>query len=319
MGALLRGFCSHQAPPRETAGCKLDYRVYFGRVYGAKLGLTVKFDTAAYDSDAAAYDLRATAYAVQVKLKTTGLAKVARWKATAYSRGTLLSGEVVPVRAGYRSRQWTRKRLVELGFDEGTPKLVRMKPRKKSKVPPSQLKGALDPAGALLAVLSRVDAGRVCDLRIPVFDGRRLYELVGETDGDGAGRLRADRYSPFAGPTVDCRVRLEKKAGFKRKSGDAGKRERHPEMRLRMGTRVRRSAAGAGPLRRRHPLRLRGGVPPPGQADRRRLEAGAAPPPRQETPALGVCPSNQNGVLRLRSADLATLRTNGCVRLFRSS
>lgn len=213
---------------------QLDYRVYFGRVHGAKLGLNVKFDTAAYDSEAAAYDLRATPYAVQASLKTTGLAKVARWKATAYSRGTLLSGEVVPVRAGYRSRRWTKKRLVELGFDEGTPKLMRMKPRKKSKVAPSQLTGALDPAGALLAVLSRVDAGRVCDLRIPVFDGRRLYELVGEMDGDGAGRLRAGRYSPFAGPTVDCRVRLERKAGFKRKAGEARKRH-DTAMRLRMG------------------------------------------------------------------------------------
>ena len=213
---------------------QLDYRAYFGKLHAANLGFVVNFDTAAYDPDAARYDLHATAYAVQVRLKTTGLAKVVRWKATAYSRGTLLSGEVVPVRAGYRSKQWTRKRLVELGFDEGTPKLVRMKPRRKSKVPPSQLKGALDPAGALLAVLSRVDAGRVCDLRIPVFDGRRLYELVGEMDGDGAGRLRAGRYSPFAGPTVDCRVRLEKKAGFKRKSDDARKRG-DTAMRLRMG------------------------------------------------------------------------------------
>ena len=109
-------------------------------------------------------------------LKTTGLAKVARWKATAYSRGTLLSGEVVPVRAGYRSKQWTRKRLVELGFDEGTPKLVRMKPRRKSKVPSSQLKGALDPAGAFLALLSRCRCGP-CDATcgFPIFDGRRLY------------------------------------------------------------------------------------------------------------------------------------------------
>ena len=233
LGVLLGALFASSAAAGEGR-LQLDYRGYFGRVHGANLGLTVKFDTAAYDSDAAVYDLRATAYAVQVKLKTTGLAKIARWKATAYSRGTLLSGEVVPVRAGYRSRQWTRKRLVELGFDEGTPKLVRMKPRKKSKVPPSQLKGALDPAGAFLAVLSRVDTDRVCELRIPVFDGRRLYELVGEMDGDGAGRLRAGRYSPFAGPTVDCRVRLEKKAGFKRKSDDARERG-DTAMRLRMG------------------------------------------------------------------------------------
>ena len=212
---------------------QLDYRLYFGSIHGANLGFAVKFDTAAYDADAA-YDLGATAYAVQASLKTTGLAKVARWKATAYSRGTLLSGEVLPVRAGYRSKSWARRRLVELGFDAGTPRLVRMKPRKELKVSSFQLKGALDPVGAFLAVLSRPDAGRPCAMRIPVFDGRRLYELVGEMDGDGAGQLRAGRYSPFTGPTVDCRVRLVKKAGFKRKTGDSEKRGDR-RMRLRMG------------------------------------------------------------------------------------
>ena len=213
---------------------QLDYRVYFGRLHGANLGFGVKFDTAAYDSDAAAYDLGATAYAVQVSLKTTGLAKVTRWKATAYSRGTLLSGEVLPARAGYRSKRWMKKRLVELGFDEGTPKLVRMKPRRSSRVSPARLKGAIDPAGAFLALLSRFDGDGKCESRIPVFDGRRLYELVGRVDGDGAGSLKAGRYSPFAGPTVDCLVRLEKKAGFKQKDGRARKR-RDTRMQLRMG------------------------------------------------------------------------------------
>ena len=171
---------------------------------------------------------------MRARLKTTGLVKtLVRWKTTAYSRGTLVSGEVVPVRAGYRNKRWWKKRLVELGFDQGTPKLMRMKPRKKPRVPPSRLKGALDPVGAFLAVLSRFDAGQGCRLRIPVFDGRRLYELVGEVDGDGAGRLEASRYSPFAGPTVNCRVRLEKKAGFKQESGEGRERD-DAEAQLRM-------------------------------------------------------------------------------------
>ena len=130
---------------------QLTYRTYFAGIHAATLGFVVNFDAAKYDVDAAAYDLDATAYAVRVSLKTTGALKaLTRWKTTAYSHGTLLSGDVVPVRAGYRSKRWRKKRLVELGFDEGTPKLVRMKPRKKSRVSPSQLKGALDPAGALL-------------------------------------------------------------------------------------------------------------------------------------------------------------------------
>ena len=195
---------------------QLGYRVYAVGVHAANLGLGVSFDAAAYDADAAAFDLHGTAYAVSARFKTTGLVKgLTRWKTTAYSQGTLVLGDVVPVRAGYRDRQWWRRRRVELGFDRGTPKVVRMKPRKKSRVSASRLKGSLDPAGAFLAVLARFDARQGCGLRIPIFDGRRLRELVGETDGDGTGRLQANRYSPFAGPTVDCRVRLERKAGFK--------------------------------------------------------------------------------------------------------
>ena len=214
-----------------TAGdgrLQLAYKVYFGGVHAADLGLGVNFDAESYDFDAAEYDLHTTAYAVRVRMKTTGLVKaLTRWKTTAYSDGALVSGDVVPVRAGYRSQRWWKKRLVELGFDEGTPKLVRMKPRRKGRktpaVSPSQLQGALDPAGAFLALLARFDAGQGCKLRIPVFDGRRLRELVGEADG--TGRLEASRYSPFAGPTVNCRVWLEKKAGFKQESG--GGRNRH--------------------------------------------------------------------------------------------
>ena len=219
--------------PTASAGegrLQLSYRAYFADIHAANLDLGVVFDAASYEPDAAAYDLDASAYAVQVRLKTTGLVKtLTRLKTTAYSRGALVSGEVVPVRAGYSSKRWRKKRLVELGFNEGTPKVVRIKPRRRGghppPVPPAQLKGALDPAGALLAVLSRFDAGQGCRLRIPLYTGRRLYELVGEPHGNGVGRLEASRRSPFDGATVKCRVRLVKKAGFKPNSGN--RRDRH--------------------------------------------------------------------------------------------
>ena len=215
---------------------QLSYKAYFAGVHAANLSLGVVFDAAAYDSEAAAYDLDATAYAVRVGLKTTGLVKaLTRLKTSAYSHGALVSGDVVPVRAGYRSKKWWNKRQVELGFDQGTPKLVRMKPRRKGRKPPAisptELHGALDPAGAFLAVLSRFDSGQGCDFRVPVFDGRRLYELVGEADG--TGRLEASGRSPFSGPTVNCRMWREKKAGYKQSPG-AGRERDHREAKLRM-------------------------------------------------------------------------------------
>ena len=231
-GVLAVVLCTSSAAAGE-GWLQLDYRVHLAGIHAANLGLGVSFDAAAYDSEAAAFDLHATAYAVQARFKTTGLVKaLTRWKTTAYSHGALVLGDVVPVRAGYRARQWWRKRLVELGFDQGTPKLVRMKPRRTPRVSPSQLKGALDPAGAFLAVLTGFDAGQGCGMRIPIFDGRRLRELVGKVDGDGTGRLQAGLHSPFDGPTVNCRVRVERKAGFKRRSD--GQERRDIEVQLRM-------------------------------------------------------------------------------------
>ncbi|MCY4487428.1 MAG: DUF3108 domain-containing protein [Deltaproteobacteria bacterium] len=226
--AVLVGVLSISTASAGEGRLQLAYRAYFAGVRAANLDLGVEFDAASYDPDAAAFDLDASAYAVRVRLKTTGLVKtLTRLKTTAYSHGALVAGDIVPVRAGYSSKRWRKKRLVELGFDGGTPSVLRMKPRRKAgnspAVAPAELKGALDPAGALLAVLSRLDGGKGCELRIPVFTGRRLYELVGEARG--TARLKASQYSPFAGPTVTCRLRLERKAGFKRETGR--RRDRH--------------------------------------------------------------------------------------------
>ena len=234
--AALAGVLSVSSADAGEGRLQLSYRAYFAGLRAANLDLGIEFDAASYDQDAAAFDLDASAYAVRVRLKTTGVVKtLTRLKTTAYSHGTLVSGDIVPVRAGYSSKRWRKKRFVELGFDEGTPRIVRMKPRRKRgnspAVSPVQLKGALDPAGALLAVLSRLDAGHGCKMRIPVFTGRRLYELVGETHETGVGRLKANRFSPFAGPTVHCRVRLERKAGFKRTSGNHRDRD-HTDVQL---------------------------------------------------------------------------------------
>lgn len=234
----LAGVLSLSTASAGEGRLQLSYRAYFADIRAATLDLGVEFDAASYDLDAAAYDLHASAYAVRLRMKTTGLVKtLTRLKTTAYSHGTFVSGEIVPVRAGYSSKRWRKKRLVELGFNEGTPRVVRIKPRRKGGNPPAvapaQLKGALDPAGALLAVLSRFDAGQGCRLRIPVYTGRRLYELVGEPHGTGVGRLEASRYSPFAGSTVNCHVRLERKAGFKPQSGK-GRDRPHTDVQLHM-------------------------------------------------------------------------------------
>ena len=65
LGALAGVFFISTSVAAGEGRLQLAYRVYFGGVHAANLGLGVNFDAASYDFEAAAYDLHATAYAVR--------------------------------------------------------------------------------------------------------------------------------------------------------------------------------------------------------------------------------------------------------------
>lgn len=86
-------------------------------------------------------------------------------------------------------------------------------------VPPELLSESLDPLSGLLSVINTVTDGGECDATIPVFDGRRRYDLV-FTD-QGMHELRPSRFSAFAGLARKCRMQLEPVAGaFREDDGD---------------------------------------------------------------------------------------------------
>ncbi len=78
-------------------------------------------------------------------------------------------------------------------------------------VPPEQMTGTLDPLSAGLTALQAAADGR-CRHRIPVFDGRRRYDLT--ITGGHPDRVAGPFYS---GPAFRCSVRLERQIGFSRK------------------------------------------------------------------------------------------------------
>ena len=69
----------------------------------------------------------------------------------------------------------------------------------------------VDPLSLVLAVNRQADAEAPCSVTVPVFDGRRRYNL--HLTPLGAERLQANSYSFFAGEALRCRVVWERLAG----------------------------------------------------------------------------------------------------------
>jgi hypothetical protein len=77
--------------------------------------------------------------------------------------------------------------------------------------------GTTDPLSAVLSVAGAIAVGRGCSETVPVFDGRRRYDLIFRAMG--SRDLPPNAYSVFSGPAVQCQVTSRVLAGNWRKSG----------------------------------------------------------------------------------------------------
>jgi hypothetical protein len=190
------------APARDAG---LHYKVYIGGFHVVDLDI--------------AMDLAPGDYKVEARLKTIGMiGSMFPWTMKAHSNGRFDADKVVPAAAGQRSTWNGKPRFIEMRFDKGLPVVEEIKPLPNSDdrdpVPESVRKGALDLTSAILSLLTRMENGKPCMGKIPVFDGRRRFDLVAVADGPD--RLRANRYSPYDGPAETCIVSMDPIAGFKK-------------------------------------------------------------------------------------------------------
>lgn len=80
-------------------------------------------------------------------------------------------------------------------------------------VPEAMKLDTIDPISTFVA-LNRAAAagGSPCNAKLPVFDGRRRFNLIFEDDGPTV--VEQSHYSVFAGPALRCKVQMERLAGF---------------------------------------------------------------------------------------------------------
>ena len=185
----------------------LSYDVYLGGLHAGRLDAVIRLDPPKYDFD--------------VHGRTRGLLEaLIRWRMDSHSRGRLAREQVVPAEAGQKNKRRGGERFVDLVFAEGMPRVVRAKPESRAdsreRILPEARRGALDPIGGVLAIITALETGGSCDAAFPVFDGRRLYDLA--IRGQGSANLPVSRYTPYAGPATRCQIQFRQKAGFKRDS-----------------------------------------------------------------------------------------------------
>jgi hypothetical protein len=189
---------------------RLGYEAYAGGMHVMSFTVTIEESS--------------SAYRVATNLRTRGLADFfIGMHVNSQAFGRIEHGGLMPHRYLNQATFGRRERsmLVEPNPD-GSFHVVATASREdkeeRTPIPAASLPGAIDPLTALLRASRTVVGTGSCRQSVPVFDGRRRYDLVFNDEGDR--RLTPTSYSAFSGPARLCRIRQERIGGFVKDSDD---------------------------------------------------------------------------------------------------
>jgi len=186
----------------------LDYKIYIG-------GLEALSSTVSIGEDATHYD-------VAIKAVTAGaIGRMMPWKIDIDSRGNVAGDVLQPVEHAQKNNFQGKERSVTLRYD-GHGGFVERKvlpdaqEDQREEVPAEQTRDTLDIVSGVFAGLRAVDRTGSCNSRVPVFDGRRRFDLV--YSDDGHEMLEASGVAMFSGDALKCLVKVEPMAGYWKKN-----------------------------------------------------------------------------------------------------
>jgi hypothetical protein len=195
-----------EPPVKPSVG--LDYKIYIG-------GLEALAATVSIGSDATRYD-------VEIKATTSGMiGKAIPWTIRIGSKGNVAGDTLQPIEHAQSSNFQGKDRSVVLSYD-GKGGFIDRKivpdaqEDQRDPVPPEMTRDTLDIVSGVLAGLRAVDRTGSCAAKVPVFDGRRRFDLI-YTD-DGHETLQPSSVAMYRGDTLRCAVKVEPVAGFWRKN-----------------------------------------------------------------------------------------------------
>lgn len=200
---LLAGTLPAAARADEKLAVVLKYKVFFGGMSAATIDVDIAVDRA---------DYRITATTVSESLMNW----LTSFRSRAESRGGLRAGNL-QLASHHSDGMWrgNPRSTRIIAVDDGTLQTTIAPPPEddeRDPVPQEKTRGAVDLLTASLAAIRTFEQRSVCDQRVPVFDGRRRYDLVfAETTAESVK-------SPYyTGPATRCRMDMDRIAGFSRR------------------------------------------------------------------------------------------------------
>ena len=205
VGALAAGGTGSEAPTQAGSTLQMAMTLYAGGVTLGKVDLNTKIIGDQYHSVS--------------NLQTSGIVN-AFWQSEiqATSTGTVAPKNVHPgLYDSFYTGHADKKQEVSLTYDDGGPVRLYADPPYPTtgyEVTPAQQKGTLDPLSAITFFVSGIGAtaDNPCAVLLPVFDGRRRYDVAFEKVKDTNVALDNGLYK---GPAVLCQMKYKQLAGYK--------------------------------------------------------------------------------------------------------
>ena len=194
------------AAPEAPAGVVLQYHVYGLGVHG--LTFRVK------------YTRGADGYSARFRAATDGVVESLYDYGYAIDvSGARQGADLSPERYTSTSREPNGGKTIDIAYGDDGEVVVESDQKWSQKLRRRLARrghGTVDPMSAFLIVVETLAGSGSCDARIPVFDGKRRYDLVASDTGPVAG----------ATGSIDCTVEFRQVAGFRKRGDVAG---RYPE------------------------------------------------------------------------------------------
>jgi len=198
------GGAGSEAPAQAGSSLQMAMTLYVGGVTLGKVDLNTT--------------IRGDQYHSVSNLQTSGIAN-AFWQSEiqATSNGTVAAKSVEPgLYDSYYTGHADKKQEVSLTYENGAIRLYAdpTYPLTGYEVPPAQQKGTLDPLSAITFFISGVGttADNPCGVLLPVFDGRRRYDVEFKKVKDTSVALDNGVYK---GPAVLCEMKYRQISGYK--------------------------------------------------------------------------------------------------------
>jgi len=143
------------------------------------------------------------------------------WKTVLDAHGTI-AGDTFKPQEFYTRDEWAHKpKVTKIHFDGKGGVTPEFEPpshdENREIVTPEQKANSLDPVTALLQMLAHVAVDKSCAIPVPVFDGKRRFDITGRDEG--IDTVESDEYGVYNGKARLCA------ADFKMISGEWKDRE----------------------------------------------------------------------------------------------